>query len=167
MGGWNSHLAVYPGLNAALVFHTNLWSPGFDAMIPSFMNPFLGIDGEAPQGIALDPQVLETAPGVYELRGNYPLTDFRPRSDHGRLLVRREGDGLEIFSRRGAWKDGGQLLPAETDDPELFNAVVAGQPPVPIVLARGSGGDVTSIRLPTRAELFRNTELAPWEVPSG
>jgi CubicO group peptidase (beta-lactamase class C family) len=161
-GGWNSYMNVFPDLDAAIIFHMNLWSNSFESMTPYVINAFLGLDDAAPDGLATDPGILESAPGIYELPGNTPLTDLRPRFNHGRIMIRNEGDGLVLYARRGAWKDGARLTPASPGDPEAFNIRADGLPAFRMTLVRGSDGKVGALRLASMAQLVRNTELEPW-----
>jgi hypothetical protein len=112
--------------------------------------------------VAIDPLILDSAPGVYELPDEAPLTNFRPRFNPGRLQIKREGDMLTVYARRGPWKGGCRLSPASADDPEVFAIEPEGYPRSTVILARDSGGQVDSIRLPRLVEMARSPGLEPW-----
>jgi CubicO group peptidase (beta-lactamase class C family) len=162
-GGWNSYLGVFPDLEAAIILHTNLMSDDFDGVIvPTLVNAFLGIGDEPLPSIPADPLVLDSAPGVYEIADAAPLTNFRPRFNPGRLQIVRDGNSLTLYSRRGPWATGCTLFPADAADPEMFAVEAEGYPRSALVLKRGPGGRVNSIRLPRLVEMVRNPELEPW-----
>lgn len=162
-GGWNSYLGAFPDLDAAIVLHANIMSDDFDGIVvPTVINAFLGIESDSLTSVAIDPLILDSAPGVYELPDEAPLTNFRPRFNPGRLQIKREGDTLTVYARRGPWKDGCRLSPASADDPEVFAIELAGHPRSTIILARDSGGQVDSIRLPRLVEMVRNSDMEPW-----
>ena len=54
-GGWNSYLAVFPELDAALIVHMNLFSDAFDRLVtPPLVDAFLGTSDKLPAPIATD-----------------------------------------------------------------------------------------------------------------
>jgi CubicO group peptidase (beta-lactamase class C family) len=162
-GGWNSYLVVFPDLDSALVFHTNLMTDEFDSIFaPRIVRAFLGLEDAPLDGISVDPSVLRTAPGVYEIPDAAPLTNFRPRFNPGRLQVKAEDGGLRLYSRRGPWKDGARLLAADHADPEVFAVEAAGYPRSKVILARNGRGEAEAIRLPRLVEMVQNPELEPW-----
>ncbi len=161
-GGWNSYLAVFPDLDTALVFHTNLMSEEYDSIfVPRLVRAFLNIE-DAPLDVSIDPMVLQTAPGVYEIPDAAPLTNFRPRFNPGRLQVKAEDGALRLYSRRGAWKDGARLLPADPSDPEVFAVEAEGYPRSRLVLWRDRSDEVNAVRLPRLVEMVKNPDLEPW-----
>jgi CubicO group peptidase (beta-lactamase class C family) len=163
-GGWNSHLGVFPDLDAALVIHVNLHSDDFAVVSqPRLVEAFLGTKPAVATGDGqIDSKILETAPGVYELPDDAPLTNFRPRFNPGRIQIANDGGRLAIHSRRGMWKDGGRLEPVDPSDPEVFDVIADGYTNFRMLLCRNSGGDVTRIRFPRLIEMYKNPERQPW-----
>jgi hypothetical protein len=163
MGGWNSFLAVFPDLDAALQVHTNLMSETFDNRITSpLLQAFLGAPTPAPAAEALDARVAETAPGVYEAPEPGPLTNLRVKFGSGRIMIRAGDDGgLTLFSRRGPWKEGARLLPGDTGEPDLL-LIEGGSMPQRMAVVRDASGAVTGLRFMQLVEMRRNPELEPW-----
>ncbi|HUF52661.1 MAG TPA: serine hydrolase domain-containing protein [Dehalococcoidia bacterium] len=160
-GGWNSFMAVYPELNAAFVIHLNMWREDFDNKVQApLIKAYLRAEDVAAAECEIEPQVLETAPGVYELPGKFPLTDFRTRFNPGRVMISRDGDGLTLRGQRGAAAGGAALAPADANDPDLM--YLMGPAPSKIVLLRDGGGAVTGLRFQHLFELVKNPELQPW-----
>lgn len=160
-GGWNSFLAVYPDLNAAFIIHLNMWREDFDNKVQMpLIQAFLGATDPALVEAPIDPQILETAPGVYELAGKFPLTDFRQRFNPGRVMIARDGDSLTLRGQRGAASGGVPLQPADASDPDLF--WMMGPAPSKVVLLRDADGAVSGIRFQHLFQLVRNPELEPW-----
>ena len=161
-GGWNSFMGVFPELNSAFVLHINLMSDNFDSVfIPRLIAAFLGRDEPALPGRAVDPRVLETAPGVYELSMPGPLTNFRPQFNCGRVKISAEDGALLMYSRRGPWKSGARLLPVN-NDPDFFAIDLDGYPRQHMTLLRDASGAVTGLRFPQIVDMYRNPELQPW-----
>jgi CubicO group peptidase (beta-lactamase class C family) len=157
-GGWNTALEVFPDLDAALVFHTNLWSDWFDTVVvPRILEAFLGAEPPDLTPRPIDERILESAPGAYELPGATPLTDFRARFTPGRVRITREEDALLIHGQRGPWKDGARLVPADVSEPDLFFVHAAGYPPSKLVLLM-EGGAVTGLRAPNFIEMRKKSE---------
>ena len=162
-GGWNSWLGVLPGLDAALVLHTNVMYDGFDAaIVPRAVEAFLGILDEPPTEHALDERVLETAPGVYELPQPGPLTNFRPLWNAGRVKIANEDGRLMLYSRRGPWKAGARLRQVRAGEPDYFAIEKDGSPAQHLVLTRDNAGAVTGIHFQQICHYVRNDELEPW-----
>jgi CubicO group peptidase (beta-lactamase class C family) len=161
-GGWNSFLAVYPDLNAAFVIHLNMWREDFDNKVQvPLIQTFLGAPDPEPADCQIDPQVLETAPGVYELAGRFPLTDFRTRFNPGRVTITRDGDSLTLHGQRGAWSEGSPLRAADASDPDLLLVIGPTQTQRLVVVRDGSAA-VTGLRFQHLFELVKNPELEAW-----
>jgi hypothetical protein len=138
-----------------------MWREDFDNKVQSpLIKAFLGAPDVEAADHAIDPQVLETAPGVYELPGKYPLTDFRTRFNPGRVMITREGGALTLRSQRGAFASGVALAPADAADTDLLYAL--GPSPSKIVLLRDASGAVTGLRFQHLFELVKNPDVQPW-----
>ena len=102
------------------------------------------------------------APGVYEARSPGPLTNFRISTSTGRVQIGRSGGGLVLHTRRGPWRTGARMLPADPGDPCLFALEREGSYAGNVALLRESDGRVTGLRLDLLAELVRNDAIEPW-----
>jgi hypothetical protein len=116
----------------------------------------------APPDIPLPREVLEGLPGVYELEMPGPLTQFRPMSGCGRVMVRRDGDTLTLYSRRGPWRPGFALRAADAAQPDLLVLDTGDPAPVYIVAMPGQDGRVKGLRFPQLCDMYRNEALEPW-----
>lgn len=162
-GGWNSYLAVLPEIDTGLVFHTNGWTEAYDStFVPRAMAAALGLQEEPLPETAIDPRVLETAPGVYELTEPGPLTNFRPMYNCGRVQLSSSDGALTMHSRHGPWRHGAQLLPARPGEPDFFAIEREGAARQYLALVRDGTGAVTGIRLQQIVEMVRNPDLQPW-----
>jgi hypothetical protein len=102
----------------------------------------------------LDPRVAASAPGLWEAPQG-PLTNVRVATSTGRLRVDLDGGELRMTARRGAWKQGVRLIPADPGEPGLF-AVEDGAPERALVwFSRDARGDVTGLHVPRFASLVR------------
>jgi hypothetical protein len=137
-------------------------SDDFEVVGRSVTDAFLGIEQTPPLDVPVDPAVIDSAPGVYELPDASPLTNFRPRWNPGRLQVLRRDQALTLYARRGPWKDGCPLLPSDPDDPEHLIAAPGDRPSTPVILVRDADGRVSGLRLPQLVEMVRNPEIEPW-----
>jgi CubicO group peptidase (beta-lactamase class C family) len=162
-GGWNSYLAVFPKEKRALLFHMNLMYDRFDTVImPRVIQAFWGAPDFTPPPIAVDGRILDTAPGVYESPVPGPLTNFRTMTNVGRVMIEARDGGLILRSRRGLWKGGVQMVPADAGEPDLF-ALITGEPQPPLVaVVRDGSGAVTGLRFPRLVEMCRNDGIEPW-----
>ena len=160
-GGWNSTLSVFPDLDAALIIHVNLWSNDYNTVIlPPLTQAFLGEPDPEPAYSTIDPRILDTAPGVYELASNTPLTDFRTRFVPGRVLVSAANGGLTIRGQRGPWSEGVPLIAADPAQPDLLLVTKGAATEKVVVLFEGD--EVSGLRFQTLFELRRNPEAQPW-----
>ena len=66
-----------------------------------------------------------------------------------------------MHSRRGPWKKGVPLLPADPAQPDLFTI---GSDPLPALLVtmRDSDGAVTGLRFPQFVDMYPTEEVQPW-----
>ncbi|HEY5639254.1 MAG TPA: serine hydrolase domain-containing protein [Dehalococcoidia bacterium] len=160
-GGWNSTLAIFPDLNAALVIHVNLWRNDYDsAIVPPLLQTFLGAPDSEPPGTPLDRRIIDSAPGVYELASNTPLTDFRTRFVPGRVLISADDGGLTIRGQRGPWDEGVPLVAADAAEPDLLLAKKGAA--TERIVALFDGDEVSGLRFQTLFDLRRNPEAEPW-----
>jgi CubicO group peptidase (beta-lactamase class C family) len=160
-GGWNSYLAVYPELDAAIILHANMYSDSFDrTFVPFALSAFIGED-VAIEPQPLDPRFLDGAPGVYELPTPGPLTNFRPQYNCGRVQVRNEDGELVLYSRRGAWKSGARLVPVRPGEPDFF-AVQSNGGATQYMTMVLDGDAVRTLRFQQICEMNRNPEVEPW-----
>jgi hypothetical protein len=160
-GGWNSTLCVYPDLDAALIIHVNLWSNDYDsAIVPPLTQAFLGEPDEEPVDAPIDQRIIDTAPGVYELASNTPLTDFRTRFMPGRVLVSAANGGLTIRGQRGPWSEGVPLVAADPAQPDLLLVKKGAATEKVVVLF--DGDEVHGLRFQTLFDLHRNPAAQPW-----
>ena len=107
------------------------------------------------------PEVLAGAPGVYEVLPGH-LTNHRPVTTTGRVQITAQDGGLVLRSRRGAWREGVRMLPADPADPAFFS-LDTGQTERPLVaLALDDGGRARAIRFDRLVYMERNDSLEPW-----
>jgi CubicO group peptidase (beta-lactamase class C family) len=160
-GGWNSQLIVLPDQDVALVAHANImWDDSYAIMFRILQALINGEDAPGPVGPIAD-SVLDSAPGVYEATGG-PMTNFRISTNRGRIQITRDGDGLYLRARRGAWKGGGRLLPAALDDRGYFRVGIDGIVPAYVAFDLDADGRVTFLRFDDCAMLRKNPNLEPW-----
>ena len=145
-GGWNSHLDVLPEANIAVVQHINVMMDEPGPVWRRVLRAVLNVEQKAWSARPTDAQILETAPGMYELPMPGPLTNFRPQTRVGRVAIERHDDGLILRSRWGGWKTGAKLTPCDHDDPAFFAAGRADGDWSYVALDRDANGDVIALR---------------------
>lgn len=161
LGGWNTMLIVMPGRNQALLIHANAYfHEGFNKMVSRLIAAMLGVKARPRAGV-VSPEVLDAAPGVFEAPGGM-LTNFRIIGAMGRLQIKREGDGLKLYARRGAWKDGVAMIPDDPADPWFFAVADDNLEPSRLALIRDATGAVTGLRCERLIEMVRTEAVAPW-----
>ncbi len=144
-GGWNSELALSLDEDVAVIQHMNVM---LDDPAPVFRQIQRAVFDVAEPVYALraiDPAVLDDAPGVYQLTPGR-LTNFRPATGIGRIRIDREGSALKLTSRWGKWKTGVPLLPADASDPLFFALQPDGRDPSHLAFTRGAGGRIDGLR---------------------
>ena len=163
-GGWNSYLAVYPELDAAIIMHTNMYSDSFDrTLVPYLLEAFVGDDhDEAAIAQPVAPHILAAAPGVYELTTPGPLTNFRPQYNCGRVQIANQGGELMLYSRRGAWKGGARLVPTRLGEDDFFAIKTESGATNYMTMIVDDAGAVTGLRFQQIVDMHRNPEIAPW-----
>jgi CubicO group peptidase (beta-lactamase class C family) len=158
-GGWNSNLTVFPEANVAIVQHMNVM---LDSPRAIFNSVKRAVFGEAPPSFgerAIDPAILASAPGLYELTLGR-LTNFRPATRIGRVRIDRDGDRLRLTSRWGAWKTGVRMAQADVRDPAFFalpDEAGTGEPSF-LALTRAPDGRVTGLRCDDLVHMVRREE---------
>jgi CubicO group peptidase (beta-lactamase class C family) len=162
-GGWNSQLSVFPDDNLAVLIHVNLVSDFFEtAIVPPLLRAVFD-DPPAEFAVnAVDGQVLKTAPGVYEAPTPGPLTNFRVMTNAGRVQISEREGGLVLHSRRGLWKAGVPMVPADPANPDLFALVTEAPVQEVIAVLRDEKGDVVGLRFPQIIDVYRAEGVDPW-----
>jgi len=156
-GGWNSNLAVLPGLGLAVIQHMNVMldspAPVFNAIIRAT----LGATEQAISGAPLPPRLLDDAPGVYECTPGR-LTNFRPATRIGRIRIERDGEGLVLTSRRGAWKTGARIDVPDAAAPARCLVPSADAEPARLVFTRDASGRVDGFWLDDLIRMVRQAQ---------
>ena len=162
-GGWNTHLTVLPDDGLALLTHCNLTFETFPEVDGRILQALLDAPAVALPGRPVDPHVLRAAPGVYEGPPGR-LTNFRLVTGTGRIQIASEDGGLVLRARRGPWKGGVRMLPADDDDPAFFLLEDGAAEPAYVALLRERDGAVHGLRfvLASAIELVRNENIEPW-----
>jgi CubicO group peptidase (beta-lactamase class C family) len=145
VGGWNTHLGVSPDDGLALLIHLNLTTAEFERVISRIWQAVLGVPDSRPAAAPTDASILATAPGLYEAAAG-ALTNYRIVTGMGRVRIEAEGGGLMFRARRGPFKDGVRMIPADPADPRLF-ALDNGEPALPLVALQLGGGGVVGLRM--------------------
>jgi CubicO group peptidase (beta-lactamase class C family) len=161
-GGWGTNLAVFPNIHLAVVFFQNLEAGGH---APSIAAPLIirAILNERPKphpDLPVDASLLALAPGVYEASGG-PLTTFRISTSTGRIQLKRQGDELWLYARRGLLKQGIRLQPVDAADATFL---VGERPiePMYVSLMRDAGGRVDGLRMDRLVHMTRTEQVEPW-----
>jgi CubicO group peptidase (beta-lactamase class C family) len=161
-GGWNSYLAIFPGLDLGVVVHTNGWSDNYESTVmPRALAAVIGQAEEPLPEMPADSRILATAPGVYELAQPGPLTNFRPRYNCGRVQIVVADGTLMMYSRRGPWREGVRLLPVRPGEPDYFAIDGRGARQY-MVLLRAGDGAVTGLRFQQLCDMVR-AEAPAWK----
>jgi CubicO group peptidase (beta-lactamase class C family) len=160
-GGWNTHLCIVPDEDLALLTHLNLAYDKFMQVDGRILQAALDAPDAKPLDRPVDPSLLASAPGVYEARPG-ALTNFRIVTGTGRIqLSAREGE-LWLHARRGPWKEGKRLVPADAADPAFFMLDTREPEPPCVALLRDADGRVTGLRHDRLVEMVRTEQVAPW-----
>jgi len=160
-GGWNTIFTVLPAENLALIIQMNVMLDESAPVGRALLSALLDASSPPPPAVTLDSDVAQAATGVYELTPGH-LTNFRPSNRLGRLQISVRDGGLVLHSRRGAWKHGAALLPADAADPACFAVYTPGAPPVPLMLLRDARGRVSGVRTNELIHMIRTDQVAPW-----
>lgn len=160
-GGWNTSLKVLPEHDLAVVTQLNLAYDGFDRVEQEVIGAVLDAPLHRSPQAPLDDAIRRHAPGVYEAPPGR-LTNVRIAAATGRIQITDEDGGLVLRSRRGPWKQGVRMLPADPRDPHYFELDTDEPDPARAVLVTDASGDVEGLLLDRLVHLVRNDALAPW-----
>ena len=160
-GGWNTHLTVVPEEGLAVLTHLNLSFDGFSEVESAILRAVLNAASLDLSGKRTDAAMLEAAPGVYGPAPGH-LTNYRITRGTGRVQIARRGDGLELRSRRGAWRNGARMVQYRADDPTYFILDTGEIEPPRVTLRTGEDGRVNEAMFDRLIEMRRDDTLAPW-----
>jgi CubicO group peptidase (beta-lactamase class C family) len=163
IGGWNSQISLYPQDDLAVLIHMNIMYEKFDtAIMPAIQAAILGIEPNALSDVPPEPHVLATVPGVYEASMPGPLTNFRVMTGCGRVQVSARDGGLVLHARRGPWKEGIRMLPADASQPDLFVLATGDPDPPAVVAVQDAAGATTGLHFAGLMHLHRTDRVQPW-----
>ena len=158
-GGWNSMLWISPSDDRAIIVHANRAFPEFEKVHLRILAAAL--DATPPRlGGTVAPEIVAAVPGVYEARPG-ALTNSRIITGMGRLQIKAADGGLMLYARRGPWKHGVRLYPADAGDPAFLYIDDDAIEPNRLTLLR-DGGRVTGLRCDRLVEMVRTEQVAPW-----
>jgi CubicO group peptidase (beta-lactamase class C family) len=160
-GGWNSNLTVFPDDGLAIIQHMNIMLDRPSPVFSRIRRAALGAPVAARPQAPLDGSVAASVTGVFECPPGR-LTNFRPSLRIGRTQLSVRDGELWLHARRGVWKDGVRLLPADPDDPCVFIVDRDGDQPSYVILTRGSDGAVDGFRCDELVRMVRTETVAPW-----
>ncbi|MFI4974242.1 MAG: serine hydrolase domain-containing protein [Caulobacterales bacterium] len=160
IGGWNSMLLISPDDDLAVIVHANCAFEDLGKLLGRVLAAALDA---APPKLAgeVAPQILAAAPGVYEAIPGQ-LTNFRIIGGMGRLQIKAENGGLTLYARRGPWKGGVRMYPADAADPGFFRLADDAFEPSALALIRDAEGQVTGLRCDRLVEMVRTDQVQPW-----
>jgi CubicO group peptidase (beta-lactamase class C family) len=162
IGGWHSYMGIFPTADMAVLIHINATFPAFESSGNRILEAVFDVPQFAVPEVPVDKRILESAPGVYEATEPGPLTNFRVIINCGRVQISAAEGGLLMHSRRGAWKDGVPLLPADPAQPDLLVIGGPGALPAYVVALRDGDGAVKGLRFPQFVDMYRTEEVQPW-----
>ncbi len=162
-GGWNTMLTVLPEDGLALLVHLNLTFDKLSQVEGRVLQAVLNAPPTVVPQTPVDPAIVSTAPGVYEAPPGL-LTNFRIITGTGRIQLSAVDGALVLHARRGPWKQGVRMCPADANDSAFFLLDTGDVEPPRVVLVRGDDGAVTGLRFVALAavEMVRNDTIAPW-----
>ena len=160
-GGWNTFFMVIPEENMAALVHMNLSSDLLGLVTSRIVQTALNAPPPSYPGEPLAPEILESAPGVYEVLPGH-LTNHRPVTATGRVQITAENGGLFLRSRRGAWREGVKMVPADPADPMFFVLDTGELEPPFVVLSRDGSGLINGVRFDRLVYMARNEALQRW-----
>lgn len=160
-GGWNTDLTVVPERGLAIIIHMNVFLWDSDRVFTPIVRAVLNEPQAAPPNQPLDSDLRASAPGVYEAPPG-KLTSFRVTSSIGRIQISADSRGLVLHSRRGAWKDGARLRPADPTDAAFMLIDKPGDEPAYLLLTRDQRGHVNGLRCDNLVHMVRTATVEPW-----
>ena len=158
-GGWNSMLWVSPSDGRAVIVHANCAFPEFEKVHLRVLAAALDATPPRPSGTPAA-EIVAAAPGVYEATPG-ALTNFRIVTGMGRLQIKAVDGGLMLYARRGPWKRGCRLHPADPADPAFLHVDDDAVEPSRLALLR-DGDRITGLRCDRLVEMVRTEQVAPW-----
>jgi CubicO group peptidase (beta-lactamase class C family) len=160
--GWLTDLVVVPEYDAALLILQNVNGGDFAQGFSRIARAVFGQQDPTPTDAPIDWAILASAPGVYEATGG-PLLSFRIAASVGRVQLKRQGDELWLYSRRGSAKSGVRLVPVDRTDPAFLVTQEPGEPRR-FLLTQDAAGRVQGIGFADQslAHLVRTEQVAPW-----
>jgi len=161
-GGWNTYLTVLPDDGLALLTHLNLTFGDFAEVHGRLLAALLDAEQPPPPELAVAPAVLANAPGVYEATTPGPLTNLRIITSTGRIQISARDGGLVLHARRGAWKEGVRMRPADPNDSGLFLLESGTVEPQHVALTLGASGEVTGLRFNRLVEMVPASGVGLW-----
>lgn len=159
-GGWNTMLTIVPDENLAVLVHMNLAYEDFDFVEGRILRAVLDAPKPSLPDTPLDQRLREAAPGVYEAEPG-ALTNYRIAAQMGRLQISASDGGLVLHARRGRWKRGVRMVPADPRDPGFF-VLDTGDLEPPCIALELDGGFVRGLRCDRLISMVRNDAVAPW-----
>ena len=161
IGGWHSAMIVFPEQDMAVIIHVNATFPTWEGAVKGVSQAVFDQPAFVAPECRIDQRILDTAPGVYQAAEPGPLTNFRVMVNAGRIQLSSRDGGLVMHARRGPWKKGVPLLPADSAQPDLF---AIGVDPLPafLVALRDSEGAVTGLRFPQFVDMYPTEDVQPW-----
>lgn len=160
LGGWSSMLIIVPDDGLALIVHANC---AFEEIAKVHSRLLAAMLDAGPPSFRGDPSpdVIAAAPGVYEATPGM-LTNVRTVMAMGRLQIKAQDGGLMLYARRGAWKKGVRMTPADGAAADIFLLDDDAVEPGRIVLLRDGSGGVVGLRCDRLVEMVRTDQVAPW-----
>ena len=158
---WNAYLSVIPEEDLAVIIHMNFSTDVLNTIASRIIQAALNAPDAAFADSPPTPEILAAAPGVYQVLPG-PLTNYRPITSAGRVQITARDGGLFLRSRRGAWRDGLKMLPADPGDPAFFALDNGAAEPPLVALVLDDQRRVKGIRFDRLSYLERNESLEPW-----
>lgn len=159
-GGWGTGMWIFPEKNLAVLTHCNMNTDKPVSM--RIMRALFDVSEEQAPERPVAPDVLANAPGVYQAPMPGPLTNLRIITGHGRIQISERDGGLVIHARRGPWKDGARMFPADEDDPGFFELETEAIERPHLALLRDAAGAVKGLRFDRLVEMERTSDDLAW-----
>ena len=160
LGGWNSMLLVVPGEDLALIVHANTAFDDFPKLVSRLLAATLDGRTSAPVARPVSPDLLGLGSGFLRVALPGDLTNFRVKGAVGRLQIKAADGALSLHARRGVWKNGVRLSPADPADDTYFQIADDELEPSALRFVRG-GGAVTGLRYGL-VEMARTQAVPGW-----